>query len=147
MVLTESRAKLYFPGVPVDKDQRQAVLTYSDGVDELQVTVSGIVKDLNENTDFREAEFISMATIAKTSLQGRFMMTVWNDWMAYSHLYVKLAPGGSHESAERQLADLFKKYNKDTNKQHRLEFRLQPLSDIHFNSNVSSPRLGCEFSQ
>ncbi|HEY4147331.1 MAG TPA: ABC transporter permease [Chitinophagaceae bacterium] len=142
VVLTESRAKLYFPGVPVEKMEGK-VLTYNDGVDELQATVSGIVKDLNENTDFRGAEFISMATIAKTSLQGRFMMTVWDDWMAYSHLYVKLAPGGSRESAERQLAALFKKYNTDTNKQHRLEFRLQPLSDIHFNSNY--PEVGHEF--
>ena len=141
VVLTESRARQYFPQVSPDKITGRE-LAYNDGHDDLRVTVSGIVKDLNENTGFRGAEFISLATISKTNLQEKFMMTVWNDWMTYSHLYVKLAEGHSRELAERQLADLFKKHNTDKDKSHVLEFHLQPLSDIHFNNRY--PEVGHE---
>jgi hypothetical protein len=77
VVLTESRANQYFPSVPAT-DVIGKQLTYND---EITVTISGVVKDLDEHTAFSAVEFISLPTIAKTNLQDRFMMTVWNDWM------------------------------------------------------------------
>jgi hypothetical protein len=65
VVLTESRAQQYFPNVPAaDVIGRQ--ITYNDN---LTATISGVVKNLNEETVFTAAEFISFATIAKTHLQ------------------------------------------------------------------------------
>ena len=131
-VLTESRAQQYFPSVPAaDIIGRQIVYN-----DDITVTVSGIVKDLDENTSFTATEFISLPTIAKTSLQDRFMMTVWNDWMAYSQLYVKLSAGTTPQQTEAQLSVLLKKYNANANKDaaNTMRFTLQPLHDIHFNS-------------
>lgn len=135
VVLTESRAHQYFPYLtPADIIGKQ--ITYND----VSTTVSGIVKDLNETTDFTATEFISLATIAKTNLQDRFMMTVWNDWMAYSQLYVKLSGTTSVANIEAQLKKLLQKYNKTANKDanNTMAFRLQPLSDIHFNSHYQS---------
>ena len=132
VVLTESRARQYFPSIPA-ADIVGKQITYDD---ELTVTVSGIVKDLNENSSFTAVEFISLPTIAKTNLQDRFMMTVWNDWMAYSQLYIKLSKGSTAAQTEAQLKILLKKYNKDANKDanNTISFHLQPLDDIHFNS-------------
>jgi putative ABC transport system permease protein len=131
-VLNESRAQLYFPGIAAS-DVIGKQITYND----INVTVSGIVKDLNEHTAFTANEFISFSTISKTSLQDQFMMNVWNDWMAYSQLFVKLSKGNTPERTETQLKNILKKYDKDANKDanNTMAFHLQPLNDMHFNSN------------
>ncbi|MEO8763748.1 MAG: ABC transporter permease [Ginsengibacter sp.] len=131
LVLTESRAKLYFPGkLPEDIIGKQA--NYND----ITLTVSGIVKDLDEHTAFTAQEFISFSTISKTNLQDHFMMNVWNDWMAYSQLYVKISNGNTPEKTGAKLRVLLKKYNKDAEKDinNTMAFHLQPLSDLHFNN-------------
>jgi len=108
VVLTESRARLYFPGEdPINTVGNQ--LTYDK---DMTLTVSGIVKDQTEHTDLGAAEFISHATIAKTAQQENFMMTEWNDWMTYSNLYLKLSPGSTKAATEAKLATLYKKYTK-----------------------------------
>ena len=91
VVLTQSRAQQYFPNIPPQNIIGRQI-NYNDN---LVATVSGVVKDLEEQTIFNAAEFISYATIAKTSLQNDFMMNVWNDWMAYSQLYIKLSKNTS----------------------------------------------------
>lgn len=136
VVLTESRAKQYFPGVPVANVIGKQI-TYND----VTTTVSGIVKDLNETTVFTADQFISLATIAKTNLQDRFMMNVWDDWMIYSQLYLKLSKGINPLATEAQLKVVLNKYNNKANKDanNTMSFHLQPLNDVHFNINYRSP--------
>lgn len=131
VVLSESRAQQYFPSMPV-QDIIGKQITYND---DINVTVSGIVKDIEETTAFESKEFISHSTIAKTNLQNRFMMTVWNDWMAYSSLYVKLANGTKTTETESLINTMYAKYNKNARKDESnyISFHLQPLQDIHFN--------------
>ncbi|HEY5391928.1 MAG TPA: ABC transporter permease, partial [Hanamia sp.] len=136
VVLTQRRAKEYFPNIsPQDIIGRQ--INYNDN---LTATVSGIVKDMDEQTVFKADEFISYATIAKTNLKKEFMMDVWNDWMAYSQLYIKLSKGTSPQKTEVQLKNLLDKYDKDANRDaaNTIAFHLQPLNDIHFNRNYPS---------
>ena len=138
VVLTMSKAQQYFPNTsPQNIIGRQ--ITYND---DITVSVSGVVKDLNERSVFTGDEFISYATIAKTSLRKKFMMDVWDDWMAYSQLYIKLSKETSPQQTEAQLKNLLDKYDKDANKDeaNTVAFHLQPLNDIHFNSNY--PALG-----
>lgn len=131
VVLTESRAQLYFPGIAATNIIGKE-LTYND----INVTVSGIVKDLNEHTAFTALEFISFPTISKTNLQDQFMMDVWNDWMSYSQLYIKISKGNTAERVEMQLKDVLNKYDKESNNADRsMVYHLQPLNDLHFNSN------------
>ena len=131
VVLTESRAHEYFPSTAI-ADVIGKRITYND---DFTATVSGVVKDLNQQTSFSGIEFISYATIAQTHLKDQFMMNVWNDWMAYSQLYIKLSPGIDPSKTETQLKGLLNKYNKDANKDadNTMSFHLQPLNDIHFN--------------
>ena len=135
VVLTEKRAQQYFPSMPVAD-----IIGKKIDYDKNTVTVTGIVKDLNETTAFNGTDFISYATIAKTHLQDQFMMNVWNDWMAYSNLYVKLSKGSSASQIELQLKKLLNKYNKDAYKDanNYTSFRLQPLADIHFNRSYQA---------
>ncbi|MEO6542108.1 MAG: ABC transporter permease [Ferruginibacter sp.] len=93
VVLSESRSEQYFPGVSTQNIIGRQI-TYNDN---LTAIVSGIVKDLDEQSVFTATEFISFATIAKTRLQKDFMMDVWNDWMAYSQVFIKLSKGNTPE--------------------------------------------------
>lgn len=131
VVITASIAHKYFPGLLL-KDVIGRQISYNNNI---TATVTGIVKDLNRQTSFTANEFLSFATIAQTHLQDDFMMNVWNDWMAYSQLYVKLEKGISPERADAQLNELYKKYNiqKDKTPGNSITFRLQPLHDVHFN--------------
>jgi putative ABC transport system permease protein len=65
VVLTESRAKLYFPDLAplqtIDK-----TIIYDDS---LKLTVAGIVADIKENTDLKFHDFISLPTIGRLKLQ------------------------------------------------------------------------------
>ena len=132
VVLSESRAAAYFPNTALP-DIIGKEIVYNEN---LPLKVTGIVKDLEETTHFAALEFISFSTIAKTNLRQNFMMDVWNDWMAYSFLYIKLAKDASVASAETQLKTILNKYNKEANKDanNTMAFRLQPLNDIHFNA-------------
>jgi len=132
VVLTESRAKLYFPSLSANEIVGRQI-NYND---EITATITGIVKDLKETTTFDAVEFISYSTIAQTHLQEQFMMNVWNDWMAYSQLYIKLTKGSNAAHTEQQLTALLNKYNKDANKDaaNTMGYHLQPLGDVHFNS-------------
>ena len=132
VVLTESRAHEYFPSLPAT-DIIGKQINYND---DITVTVSGVVKDLNKKTAFTGVEFISYATIAQTHLHDQFMMNVWNDWMAYSQLYIKLSSGSKAPQIETQLKALLNKYDKDANKDaaNGMSFHLQPLNDVHFNN-------------
>lgn len=134
VVLTESRAKQYFPSTAIESIPGKEII-YDDT---MRVTVAGIVKDLSQNTFFSYKEFISYATIFNTSLKHNFMMDVWDDWMAYSQLFIKLSNGTSAAQTETQLAGLLKKYNKNKDDKNTKSFRLQPLSDVHFNENYQS---------
>ena len=131
VVLTEKRAAAYFPGMAMASIPGHKILYNED----LSVTVSGIVKNLDKNTLFTAEEFISFATIDKTNLKNNFMMDVWNDWMVYSQVYVKLAKDASAATATAQMNALLKKYNSDAYKDanNMMRFHLQPLNDIHFN--------------
>lgn len=135
VVLSETKAKQYFPNTPLTEVPGKQI-TYND---DLTITVTGVVKDLNERSSFTADEFISLPTIAKTSLQNNFMMNVWDDWMAYSQLYVQLAKGSTTANVEAQMNGLLKKYNKNANKDNNntMAFRLQPLNDIHFNTDYT----------
>jgi putative ABC transport system permease protein len=133
VVLTESRAKQYFPSANIN-DVIGKQIKYND---DFTATVSGVVKDFNERTSFDAVEFISFSSIAQTHMQNDFMMNNWNDWMGYSHLYIKLAKNSAAANIESQLNGLLRKYNKDANKDaaNTMAFHLQPLSDVHFNSS------------
>jgi putative ABC transport system permease protein len=135
VVLTESRARLYFPGLSPELVVGRQLVYDND----MTVTVSGVVRDLRGLTDINGSEFISFATISKTRLTENFMMNEWNDWMAYSQLYIKLAKGMDRRNAETQLAGLYKKYGRHDPRHpgDGFTFRLLPLKEIHFNADYA----------
>ena len=125
VVLTESRAKLYF-GSAVNAIGK--IIAYNGDV---KTTVIGVVKDLNEITDFRFGEFISYNTIpARKDLRGNFSWDTWPSINSASQFFVKLAPGVSTTSIEKQITAIRKKNTKP--EFAPIDHYLQPLTGLHF---------------
>jgi putative ABC transport system permease protein len=132
VVITESRAHQYFP----EKELTRIIGQQLEYNGEITVTVTGIVKDLAGNSDLQAKEFVAYNTISETNLKENFMMTVWDDWMAYSSLFLKLSSSNDKDRVERQLAEINRKYGKqDPEQKNSRSYKLQPLADIHFNSD------------
>ncbi|HVM89847.1 MAG TPA: ABC transporter permease [Puia sp.] len=133
VILTESRAKQYFPSLPISSILGKEII-YNDSV---KTYVTGIVKDIPYNTYFDFKEFISLPTVLQLGLKDDFMMDKWTDWMGYSQLFVKLSPNSSPARIEPQLKKLLAKYNPDALKDSTrlMSFKLQALSNVHFNSD------------
>ena len=129
VVLTEKEARRYF-GTQDDPDRwlgRQ--LIYRDS---LRVTVSGIVADWAQNSDFAFTDFISYATIEHSFLKDDYDPASWGMWDYDAQAIVRLAPGVSPAQIERQLP-AFMARHRETRKDSKMELSLQPLRDIHFN--------------
>jgi len=137
-VLTKSRAAIYFPGLtPSQVIGRQVI--YDDSI---STTVTGIVNDLDENTDFTFKEFISLSTIPGSGLKKNNGVDEWGSVSSNSQLFVKLNKGGHPARIESQLVQLRKKYIKGKDNEQDANnltiHRLQPLDDLHFNETYGA---------
>lgn len=134
VVLTESNAKLYFPKLSTSEVIGKEL--YFD--DTIRTRVTGIVKDITQNTDFSYKTFFSRITLETTRLKPRF----WDRWdhsEGASQLFIKLAPQSKSANIKAQLAVLYKKYNKPNPDDPEVRsFELQPLSGVHFKSDYDS---------
>lgn len=129
-VLSQASAVLYFPKLSPEQIIGKQ-LYFNDTV---PTTVTGIVKNLNQNTDFTFSIFISRATLEKTSLKPRDW-DVWDNTNSASQLLVKLSQGTSPAQIEKAMHGMYEKNrNKDHDDNSSTTFVLQPLNDIHFNA-------------
>ncbi|HTI09081.1 MAG TPA: ABC transporter permease [Puia sp.] len=130
VVLSENRAKTYFPGIPVTDIVGRTVI-FSDTI---RTTVSGIVKDLDAHTDFDNQVFIALSTIPGSGLKPYYNWTDWGSTNSNTQALVRLVPGQSPQKIERQIRTMVDKYNKAASITEQTKFYLQPLDDIHFNA-------------
>ena len=133
-VLTQSAAALYFPNL--QPEQIIGKHFYMD--DSIAVTVTGVVKDITANTDFTFKVFVSKPTFETTRLRPQN----YSDWASAngaSQLYVKLAAGTSPDKIQKEITALYYRHEpKQPGDNSEVNFVLQPLNDIHFNSNYNT---------
>ncbi|MDO6432718.1 ABC transporter permease [Flavitalea sp. BT771] len=127
VVLTEKNARIYYPG-----------LRYGDIIgrsiafdDTIQATITGIVKDLSDNSDFYFGGFISLSTLYTSRLKPDDINN-WGSINSADQLFVRLSPGTTTAAVNVQLDRLLKKYN-PPNEHGGINCHLQPLADLHFN--------------
>jgi putative ABC transport system permease protein len=134
IVLTESNAKLYFPTLNAAQIVGKEIIFN----DTIRTTITGVVKDLEKNTDFTFKTFISRATLESTSLKPEDW-TEWGSTTSASQLLIKLSRGTTTMQVQSQIMKLFKKYHKQESDDHSTTaYSLQPLSDIHFNADYDN---------
>ena len=131
VVLTESRARAYFPYQDITRAVGRTI-TYNDSI---QAVVTGIVEDLKEVSGFNFSEFISLATFLddwKKNQSG----DEWGSVTSSSQFFVLLEPGVTPERINEQLAELRKQHASENDVP--TEYTLQPVGDIHFNTDYDS---------
>jgi len=134
VVLSENRLAQYLPNTSPDQALGQTIVF----ADSILTTISGVVKDIDANTDFDNRIFISLNTVKNNSgLEAFFNWDEWNNTNSISQCLILLSPGTSSKSIEGQIASLFDKYNKPEEGEKNDVHVLQPLNDIHFNTDFN----------
>ena len=135
VVLASDQASKYFPGLSYDQMLGKQVI-YDDSI---KVTVTGVVEKPMQNTDLVFSDFISYLTIQHVkNIKQNF--AEWSGTNGNFQFFIKLSPGSTTVNIEKQLKHLLYKYEPDQAKSggYKATFRLQPLSDIHFNENYGA---------
>jgi len=133
VVLTSDQAAKYFPGLSYDQMIGRTVI-----YDTIKTTVTGIVQTIRNNTDFTFHDFISYPTaLVNKDLKAGLRLHNWVGTNVLIQLFVKLAPNTAPSTIGRQLNDILKK-NQTVRPGTTHQVVLQPLADIHFNTNYGT---------
>ena len=129
VVLSESTARKYFGAEnPLGKTIRYR--------NELDLKVTGVMRDVPSNSHFRANLLLSFATEAATS-KDKNRFTSWGNSSYYT--YILVAPNFDAKAFDAKLAQIVKKYHtedwRDKENPHR--YYLQPLRDIHLYSHIN----------
>ncbi|HET9487939.1 MAG TPA: ABC transporter permease, partial [Chryseosolibacter sp.] len=134
VVLTESRARLYFD----EADPLAAVGREIIYRDSLTLTVSGIVKDIEQRTDLDFTDFISFSTVERSWLKNIIEINTWNSVNSSSQFFIKLEDGTPRTKIADQISRLpeILKGNGEKWDDWRPALKIQPFDDLHFNTSL-----------
>lgn len=126
VVLTESLAKKYFG---IDDSGYDRVLGKNIKIDnELLLTISGVVKDLPENTSFPFTMMVEYEAL--DGFWDFFQKESWGSTSSNAHVYMLLNEGITPEQVEDVFPGFSEKYLAEETS--TTVFQLQPLASIHF---------------
>jgi putative ABC transport system permease protein len=134
VVLTEERAKKYFPGKKPEEIFHQRLTYYS--WDTVQRTVTGIVAGLDTPTEFTAQEFCSLPTKA-------YELSAWTNTNGSDKLYLQLKQAAEPAKVLvqiQQLVDQKARENDQKNDNHfkfKRWFQLLPLKESHFSTFIN----------
>jgi ABC-type antimicrobial peptide transport system permease subunit len=133
VVLTEAKASKYFGTSNPDQVLGQKLI-YNDS---LNLTVGGIVADIEDNTDLYFTDFVSYPTIEKSWLKEDFKPDDWGSTNSSSQCFIKLLKGTELKKVDDQMPLLASKYKeKNPDADWRADYHLQALPDLHFNTDL-----------
>jgi predicted permease len=96
--------------------------------------VAGILRDIPDNTDRRQEIYLSYANL-KNKDPRVANDSSWGNTNSGMQFFVKLRPGVTPQTVDRALPTFVRKYYSPEDAR-TTEFSLQPLSDIHFNTQL-----------
>ena len=133
-VLTESSARKYFPGLGYNQLLGQHLIF----ADSITTTITGIIKDIDRQTDFNFKTLISWSTLTTPRLQPQYY-TGWGGANSASQLFVRVKPGTTREALTAKLKAVYLAHNKpDPKDNNTTTFLPQPLADLHFNTTYGA---------
>ncbi len=132
VILTSSRAALYFPGVSPE-DLLGKTITYEDTI---RKTITGIVADLDFPTDFSAQEI--------TYLQPKvYSIGEWTNTNGSDRLYLILHNPSNALSVQEQIEALAEskwqqnKRERNTSSNYNRRFQMVPLKEMHFSTYIN----------
>jgi ABC-type antimicrobial peptide transport system permease subunit len=134
-LITKEYARKYFGSDDaLDKVIR---ISFADNVQDFKIV--GVLEDTRPNTDLRVRLFVSYSNLK--DFVPAFASNSWGSVHSGMQCFVLLKPGVSPGEVDKAFPSLVKKYYDEADARVYV-FRLQPLSDIHFN-----PDFGGKFNR
>ncbi len=128
-LITENIAHKYFGGEnPIGK-----IIRFEAKID---CKITGILKNIPDNTDFHAEIFISYPTLFAYDKDYKESQDEWGNVSSSDNLFVVLKPSVSVATVENALVGTVKKYY-DKRDAAVIRFRMQPLNNIHFNPDLN----------
>jgi putative ABC transport system permease protein len=131
VVISHSLAQKYFGS--------QDVLGQSILVDNKNTfKVTGIIKDHPANTDIKSDIFLSISTLK--NIYPDVYKPLLNDWAFYNStnaIYLSLPAGVTAANIEASILQMAKPVLTPMDLQNAFRYKLQPLSDVHFDGRYS----------
>jgi len=128
-IITESIAKKYF-GSAANTAIGRTLRVNND----INFTITGILHDLPANTDRKQEIYLSYDNL-KDWNRSYASDSSWGALYSGSNCFVLLRPGVNPATVDKALVGLAKKYL-DAEGAAATSYHLQPLGDIHTNTNI-----------
>lgn len=128
VVLTRSRAMLYFGEIPLEQVIGKDII-YQDS---LRFQVAGIVDDLEKSSDFTFSDFISYSTLKSLNTAAPFNLDAPLVINNSCQLFILIGKN----TDQKQIESLFATSSGRNDSEVSVVPKLQPLSDLHFNSRL-----------
>jgi predicted permease len=129
-VLTQSTAKKFYG----NEDPLGKVFTYNDS---FNITVGAVIKDFPGNTHLPAELLLSLSDNEKYLGTSTTHYGSISGGSTFIVLPKGTKPGSGLTTAIQSIYDRFANNQKWSDKDHREEAELQPLSDVHFNSKYA----------
>lgn len=135
IVLTASRAKIYFPDIAPEMIINRS-LTYYSNKDTIQRTVTGVVADIVGPTEFISQEFVMLPTKA-------YELSQWTNTNGSDKLYLQFTNGTKPDYVLKEITKIavakMKEFDAQSTNDFKLNrwFQLMPLSESHFSININ----------
>ncbi|MDN5204732.1 ABC transporter permease [Fulvivirgaceae bacterium BMA10] len=129
IVLTERTAKKYFG----EEDPLGKELVYSGSWGKANYLVTGVAKDMPENTHLKFETLISFKTLVQHTEGSAHDSYGWNAFQTY----ILLRPGTNYLEVEEKLPSFVNKHYENLQQNNiKAKLYLQPIQDIHLHSNL-----------
>jgi len=128
-IITEQLAKKYFG----DENAIGKIISYSFSGKKIDGKITGILKDLPDNTDRKQEIYFSYSNL-KDRDSRLAKDDNWGSVRSSMQCFVLLKKGISKAAAEKVFPAFNRKYLSSEDAKIT-DFKLQPLSDIHFNTD------------
>lgn len=137
IVITQSMAKKYF-------GKEQALGKMLKVEDNINLEVTGVVKDIPANTHFTFDFLVSYVTLkARDRANNNGTLSDYYTWNDFGHYnYIVLAPGVDPKTVESKMSTWILSYikltpeQKESVKENNTRLLLQPITSIHLHSNM-----------
>lgn len=133
VVISKSTADKFFPGQSAGSLIGKTLVFQ----DTINTVIGGVVEDIRAHTDFKDKIFISLNTFIQTSLLGQVASNPhWTNVDGISQCFVLLQPGVNPEVVNTRIKKIYFQNQDGTDTKNFQTGKLQPLSDIHFNTDL-----------
>lgn len=126
-IITQKLAEKYFGNT----DAMGKVIRINNIAD---CKITGVLKDIPLNTDRTQEIYVSDKTL-KAFSDWLASDDSWDGFSSETNTFLLLKPGITATAVEKVFPQLMNKYYANKENKNAFKFKMQPLSDIHFNAD------------